>query len=84
MKLLFDQPPSERIKQSTEGPLIVTKSRRRKAVLLAVSDEEELERFVLAHTPRFMGLLDRAEKRIKKRGGVRHNDFWEAIKKKQR
>ena len=52
---------------------MVTKNCRPTAVLRTVSDEEELERLVLAHTPRFMGLLDRAEKRIKKGDGVRHH-----------
>ena len=73
---------SNYLEQRTEGPVIVTKNGRPTAVLLAVSDEKELERLVLAHTPRFMTLLDRAEKRIKRSGGVKHKEFWEAIKKK--
>ena len=62
----------------------MTKSRRRKVVLLAVSDEEELERLVLAHTPRFMGFLDNAEKRIGRSGGIEHKEFWRAVKKGRR
>lgn len=61
----------------------MTKNGRPTAVLLAVSNEEELERLVLAHTPRFMALLDRGEKRIRKAGGVKHKAFWEAVKKRQ-
>jgi hypothetical protein len=40
---------------------VVTKNGRPAAVLVAVSDEEELERLVLAHTPRWRearGLLE--------------------------
>jgi prevent-host-death family protein len=73
---------SSYLEQCTKGPVIVTKNGRPTAVLLAVSDEEELERLILAHTPRFMTLLDRAEKRIKRSGGVKHKEFWKAIKKK--
>src|SRR5262245_3535030 len=40
-----------------------------KAVVVPVTDEDELERFVLAHTPRFRRLLDAAERRIQKTGG---------------
>jgi hypothetical protein len=41
-----------------------------------------LERLVLAHTPRFMALLDAAEARIRKRGGVTHKEFWSSLRPK--
>ena len=63
---------------------MVTKNCRPTAVFLAVSNEEELEHLVLAHTPRFMGLLDRAEKRIRRSGGIKHKNFWRAVKKGRR
>jgi len=63
---------------------VVTKNGRPAAVLVAVSDEEELERLVLAHTPRLVALLDAAHDRIKKSGGVNHEDFWKAAGKKNR
>lgn len=62
---------------------MVTKNGRPAAVLVAVSDEEELERLVLAHTPRFVALLDAARDRIKKSGGVRHEDFWKAARERR-
>ncbi len=66
-----------------DGPVIVTKNGRPTAVLVAVSDEEDLERLVLAHTPRFMAILDAAERRIKEGRGVKHGDFWRRAKKKR-
>jgi len=39
------------IKQCEEGPIVVTKNGRPAAVLVSISDDEELERFVLAYTP---------------------------------
>lgn len=72
---------SSYLEQCERGPVIVTKNGRPVAVLVSVSDEDELERLVLAHTPRFRRLLDEAERRIKKEGGVRHKDFWAASKK---
>ncbi len=62
-----------------DGPVIVTKNGRPTAVLVAVSDEEDLERVVLAHTPRFMAILDAAERRIKKGKGIKHDDFWRTV-----
>ena len=71
------------LEQCAEGPIIVTKNGRPAAVLLRVSDEEELERLVLAHTPRFMALLDSAHNRIRKKGGIKHVDFWRVARARQ-
>ncbi len=71
---------SSYLKQSELGPVIVTKNGRPVAVLVSVTDEDELERLVLAYTPRFRRLLEAAEKRIKKEGGIRHEDFWASVK----
>jgi hypothetical protein len=49
------------------------------AVLLSVEDEEELERLILAYTPRFRGILDTSRKQIRETGGVRHEEFWQEI-----
>jgi prevent-host-death family protein len=43
------------LKESLEGPVIVTRNGKAVAVLLAVTDEDELERLVLAHSPRVPG-----------------------------
>jgi prevent-host-death family protein len=75
---------SKYLEECVEGPVVVTKNGRPTAVLVAVSDEEELERLVLAHTPRFVALLDAAHARIKKSGGVKHEDFWKAAGRKRR
>jgi prevent-host-death family protein len=37
------------VKESQEGPVVVTRNGKAIAVLLAVTDEDELERLVLAH-----------------------------------
>lgn len=62
-----------------DGPVVVTKNGRPVAVLLAVGEEDELERLVLAHTPRFRRLLEKAERRIEATGGVGHKDFWASV-----
>lgn len=71
---------SQYLAQSEEGPIIVTKNGRAVAVLVSVTDEAELERIVLAHTPRFRRLLDAAERRIRRTGGITHNEFWGAVR----
>lgn len=48
---------SSYLEMCVEEPIIVTKNGRPTAVLVSVTDETELERLVLAHTPRFMRLF---------------------------
>ena len=65
-----------------DGPVIVTKNGRAAAVLVSVpAGENELENFILAHTPRFRRLLDSAYERIRTTGGIKHKDFWRKVGK---
>jgi prevent-host-death family protein len=67
------------LKQCQDRPVIVTKNGRPVAVLISVLEDDELERLVLAYTPKFRRLLDAAEQRIQQTGGIRHEDFWETL-----
>jgi hypothetical protein len=51
------------------------------AVLIAAPEDKEMERLILAHTPRFRRLLDAAEGRIQQTGGVGHEEFWQSADK---
>ena len=62
-----------------EGPIVITRNGKPAAVLLAVDDEDELERLVLAYTPRFRAILDAAKQRIRETGGIKHEDFWHEV-----
>jgi len=67
------------LRRCQDGPVIITKNGRPVAVLLSIPEDDELERLVLAYTPRFRRLLDAAEQRIQQTGGVRHEDFWKSL-----
>ena len=75
---------SSYLEMCEDGPVIVTKNGRPTAVLVAVSDEDELERFVLAHTPRFRAMLKSAERRFRAGKGITHEDFWRAVERKNK
>lgn len=70
---------SRYVEESKHGPIIVTKNGRPVAVIVGAPNEEDLERLVLAHTPRFRRLLEAAEARIRSTGGMKHDDFWEDV-----
>ncbi|GIK44095.1 MAG: hypothetical protein BroJett011_79280 [Chloroflexota bacterium] len=67
------------VKASEEEPVIVTKNGKPVAVLLAISDEDEIERLLLGYSKKFRALLEAAEQRIQETGGIRHEDFWKAM-----
>jgi prevent-host-death family protein len=67
------------LERCQDGPVIVTKNGRPVAVLLSILEDGDLERLVLAYTPRFRRLLDAAEQRIQQTGGIRHEEFWKSL-----
>jgi prevent-host-death family protein len=71
------------LKQSEHGPVIVTRNGKPVAVLLAVTDGDELERLVLAHSPKFQAILGKSRRRIEGSGGIPHDVFWRKMKTEQ-
>jgi prevent-host-death family protein len=69
-------------KAESEGPVIITRNGKPAAVLLAPKDDEELERLVLAYSPRFQALLDKSRRSLKRGEGVSHQDFWRTVSKR--
>jgi len=67
------------VKASQEGPVVVTRNGRAVAVLLAVTEDDELERLLLAHSPKFQALLDRSRRQIEETGGIPHEQFWQEV-----
>lgn len=72
------------IKDSETGPIVVTKNGKPVAMLLSVQDEDEIERMVLAYSPKFQSILRTAEKQIREGKGIRHEDFWREIEDRQK
>src|SRR5438128_6725247 len=67
------------LNESLEGPVVVTRNGKAVAVLLAVTDDNELERLVLAHSPKFQALLDKSRRQIDETGGIPHEQFWREV-----
>ena len=67
------------IKASEQGPVIVTKNGKPVAMLLSIKDEDEIERMILAHSPKFQHILDIAEQQIREGKGIKHDNFWQEV-----
>lgn len=64
-----------------EGPVVITRNGKPVAVLLAPYDDDDLERLMLARSPRFQALLNRSRKSIQEGKGLSEKEFWEAVRK---
>jgi PHD/YefM family antitoxin component YafN of YafNO toxin-antitoxin module len=62
--------------KSEQGLVIFKRNGKAVAALLAVRDDEELERLVLAHSPRLQAILDTSRQQIREGEGVGHEDCW--------
>ena len=67
------------VNASADGPVVVTRNGKPVAMLLAVNDEEELERLMIAHSPRVRKILDAAQNRIQAGKGIPHDEFWRQV-----
>jgi prevent-host-death family protein len=67
------------LKASQQGPVVVTKNGKPVAMLLSITDEDEIERMLLAYSPKFQSILEVAEQQIREGKGISHEDFWQEI-----
>src|SRR5688572_10926210 len=72
------------LKDSQEGPVVVTRNGKPVGVLYAVSDKDELERLMLAHSPKFQAMLNKSRRQIEESGGIPHDEFWQAVEDESR
>ncbi len=66
------------------GPIVITRNGKPVAVLLAPSDEDDLERLLLAHSPRFQAILNKSRQSIAAGKGLSRDEFWKAVKRRHR
>lgn len=67
------------LEECKEGPVIVTKNGKPVAVLLSVVDEDELERLILAHSPKFQAILKKGREQIQAGQSIEHEEFWQQV-----
>jgi len=70
---------SSYIRKTRKSPVVVTKNGKPVVVMLHIRNEDELERILLANSPRFQAMLDAAEQRITETGGIGHEELWNMV-----
>jgi len=64
------------LKASEQAPVVVTRNGKPVAMLVAVDDPDEVERLLLAHSPRLQAILEAARRRIAAGEGIPEEEFW--------
>ena len=67
------------LRASEQGPVVITKNGKPVAVLLSITDEDEIERILIAHSPKFRSIVELAEQQAREGKGIKHEDFWREI-----
>ena len=64
------------LKASEAGPVVVTRNGRPVAVIVGVQDEDEIERLLMAYSPRLQAILEASRKQIREGEVLSHQEFW--------
>lgn len=64
------------LRDSEQDPVVVTRDGRPVAVILGIHNEDELERLLLADSPKLRSILGAARARIEAGEGIPSDDFW--------
>jgi prevent-host-death family protein len=64
------------LKASEAGPVVVTRNGRPVAVIVGVQDEDEIERLLMAFSPRLQDILEASRKLIRDGDVLSHEEFW--------
>ena len=67
----------------TAGPIVITRSGRAVAVLLAPMDDDDLERLITAHSLPLRRLLNRSRRSLRAGKGLSRDEFWQAVADKR-
>jgi prevent-host-death family protein len=69
---------------STMDPVIITRNGKAVAVLYIPLDQDDLERFILAHDPRIQAMLERGRQEYRDGKGMSEKEFWAAVEERAR
>src|ERR1700722_14007855 len=58
------------------GPIVVTRNGKPVAVIVGVQDEDEIERLLMAYSPRLQAILEKSRKQIREGDVLTHDEFW--------
>src|SRR5260370_37630831 len=67
------------LKASEAGPVVVTRNGRPVAGIVGVQDEDEIERLLMAYSPRLQAILAASRKQIQEGDVPSQEEFWAEV-----
>src|SRR5947209_13228494 len=67
------------VKASEAGPAVVTRNGKAVAVIVGVQDEDEVERLLMAYSPRLQAILEASRQQIRDGDVLSHEEFWAEV-----
>jgi prevent-host-death family protein len=67
------------LKATESGPVVVTRNGKAVAVNVGVHDEDEIERLLMAYSPRLQAMLEASRKQIRDGDMPSHEDVWKEV-----
>src|SRR5437773_1872600 len=64
------------VNASAGGPVVVTRNGKPVAVLVGVHDEDEIERLLMAYSPRLRAILERSRQQFREGKWLSEEEFW--------
>jgi prevent-host-death family protein len=71
------------LRESEGGPVVVTRNGKPVGVLLAVTDEDDLESIILANSPRFQSMIEKGRQQYREGKAIPFDEFWKRVEAKQ-
>jgi prevent-host-death family protein len=65
---------------SEAGPIVVTRNGKPVAVIVGVHDDDEIERLLMAYSPRLQAILAESRKQIREGDVLSNEEFWAEVK----
>src|SRR5438876_10769526 len=67
------------LKASEAGPVVVTRNGKAVAVIVGIQDEDEIERLLMAYSPRLQAILEASRQQIREGDVLSHDEFWAEV-----
>jgi prevent-host-death family protein len=67
------------LKATAGGPVVVTKNGRPVAVIVGVQDDDEVERLLMAYSPRLQAIVEASRKQVRDGDVLTHDEFWAEV-----
>jgi prevent-host-death family protein len=67
------------LKASEAGPVVVTRNGKAVAVIVGVQDDDEIERLLMAYSPRLQAILEASRQQIREGEVLSHEELWKNV-----